>query len=265
MNDADRTPDKVGSYYDQWTERYRESFGNTFQACRPALVADLHQYLLERSGIQDGEHVLDAGCGVCGPSAYFAAHKRVQIDAVTISEYQVSVARELLTEAGLDQVVSVTLGDFNRLDELFSPATFDRILFLESLSHANDVAQPLTGAFKVLKPGGTLYIKDFYEKRYESEAQNQIVQQVIERVDQAFVLRTPSLEETVRVLVETGFRQEILAPVNFYMDNSVWMNFNDKHQFNLYGGSAPCQWADWVELRFVKPMDPVTASSVILT
>jgi hypothetical protein len=86
------------------------------------------------------------------------------------------------------------------------------------------------------------------------------VRQVIERVDEAFVLRTPSLEETVRVLVETGFRQEILAPVNFGMDNSVWMNFNDKHQFNLYGGSAPCQWCDWVELRFIKPVDRVGAS-----
>jgi cyclopropane fatty-acyl-phospholipid synthase-like methyltransferase len=255
MAEEDPSAEKVGRYYDEWTPRYRSSFGDTFQACRPADSRDLHQYILEQSGIRTGERVLDAGCGVCGPSMYLAKHCDVTIDAVTVSGLQVATARQLIAEAGLESKIAVHLADFHELGEYFPDATFDRVLFLESLSHAVDPAGPLSGVFKVLKPGGVVYIKDFFEKRYDTEAEQMRVREVIDRVDRTFVLRTPSLQHTLDALTRIGFRRQMVERVHFSNDTSVWGRFNDTHSFDLYAGEPPFEWCDWFELRFEKPAE----------
>ena len=253
MADDDLSPRKVGQYYDDWTARYRSSFGDTFQACRPTNLADLHQYILERSGIRDGERVLDAGCGVCGPSLFFAAHRDISIDAVTVSDRQVTTACHLIAEAGLDARIRVHLADFSRLGEQFPADTFDRVLFLESLSHAADPVAPLQGVYDVLKPGGVVYIKDFFEKSFDTEEDRRRVREVIARVDRTFVLRTPQLRHTVAVLEQIGFQELSTEPVLFPNDTSVWSSFDDAHRFDIYGGGEPFQWCDWIELKFQKP------------
>ena len=254
MSNGDRSPEQIGRYYDEWTARYQECFGNTLQACRPAQSADLHQYILERAGIEDGERILDAGCGVCGPSIYFASHREISIDAVTVSRHQVRTARQLVSEAGLDEKITVHLGDFHKLRELFPASTFDRVLFLESLSHAMDPTAPLQSAYEALKPGGVVYIKDFFEKQLDTPEEQRLLRETIDRIDRTFVLKTPSLHHTVSVLTGLGFREQLIEPVGFAADNSVWIRFNDTHRFDLYGGRAPFQWCDWLELRFEKPM-----------
>lgn len=253
MPDDDLSPERVGQYYDEWTDRYRSCFGDTLQACRPAQAADLHQYILERAGIRDGERILDAGCGVCGPSLYFASHRDVAIEAVTVSRDQVETARQLVAQAGLAGRITVRLADFHKLEESFPPATFDRVLFLESLSHAQDPAGPLLSAFNVLKPGGVVYIKDFFERPGQTADERRRVREAIARVDRTFVLHTPNLQHTVRRLTQAGFHQDWIEPVGFPSDNSVWLGFNAAHRFDLYGGEEPLQWCDWLELRFAKP------------
>jgi cyclopropane fatty-acyl-phospholipid synthase-like methyltransferase len=253
MANEDVTPEKVGKYYDEWTERYRSSFGDTFQAYRPANSTDLHQYILERAGIRDGDRVLDAGCGICAPSIFFAAHRNVVIDAVTVSERQVETARGLVSQVGLGDKIKVHLADFHRLEDHFSEATFDRAVFLESLSHAAEPGGPLRSVFNVLKPGGVVYIKDFFEKQCDTEEERRLVHEVVERVDRTFALRTPSLQHTVDAITRIGFRQLRAEPIRFTSDNSVWRRFNDAHGFDLYGGKEARQWCDWLELTFERP------------
>jgi ubiquinone/menaquinone biosynthesis C-methylase UbiE len=245
---------RVGLYYDEWTPRYQAVFGNTFQACRPSKTDDLHSYILESAGVRDGERILDAGCGVCGPSIHFAAHRKIKIDAVTISSAQVSAARRLIAEAGLDHQITVHRADFYELHKIFREATFDRVLFLESLSHATDPMQPLESAFKVLKPGGVVYIKDFFAKEYADIDKQQLVQEVIARVDRTFVVKTPRLEHTARVLEQVGFIKQHVRPVGFQNDDSVWIKFDQTHKFDLFAGIGPLEWSDWLELRFEKPL-----------
>lgn len=252
MSNDDRSPEQIGRYYDEWTARYRDCFGDTLQACRPAHAADLHQYILERAGIEDGERILDAGCGVCGPSIYFASHRKVSIDAVTVSGNQVATARQLVADAGLDGSITVQQGDFHKLGELFPASTFDRVLFLESLSHAMDPTGPLQSAYDMLKPGGVVYIKDFFERQFDTPEERRIVRETIDRIDRTFVLKTPNLPQTLHVLTGLGFRQQLVEPVGFAADNSVWARFNETHRFDLYGGQPPVQWCDWLELRFEK-------------
>lgn len=245
---------RVGLYYDEWTPRYQAVFGDTFQACRPSETDDLHNYILESAGVQDGERILDAGCGVCGPSIHFAAHRKIKIDAVTISSAQVSTARRLVAEAGLGRQITVHQADFHELNKTFPEATFDRVLFLESLSHAADPMQPLESVFKVLKPGGVVYIKDFFEKEHTDIDKRRLVQEVIARVDRTFVVRTPRVGHTVRALEQIGFKKQHVGPMGFRNDDSVWIKFDQAHKFDLFAGIGPVEWSEWLELRFQKPL-----------
>jgi len=253
MPDNELSPQGVGLYYDEWTSRYEETFGDTFQACRPTDTADLHRYILESSGIRDGERVLDAGCGICGPSRYFAAHKDIRIDAVTVSATQLEAGRRVVAEAGLGERITPRLVDFHKLHEHFPESTFDRALFLESLSHAADPLEPLQSLFRVLKPGGVVYIKDFFEKTHADPRTQQRVRDAIARVDRAFAVKTPRLERTIEALKQAGFVEEHLGPVRFSNDLSVWFRFNQAHEFDLFDGGDPVEWSEWLELRFHKP------------
>jgi SAM-dependent methyltransferase len=253
MPESRPRPQDVGDYYDQWTSRYQESFGDTFQAYRPAEITDLHRYILESSGVRDGERILDAGCGIGGPSRYFASHRDISIAAVTISPAQAVEGRRLNAEAGLDERIATYLADFHRLHELFPPASFDRVLFLESMSHASDALGPLQSAFRVLKPGGTVYIKDFFQKACADPVMQRRVKDVIARVDREFRVATPLLDRLVGALGEAGFARDYVRPLGFDNDLAVWLKFNTAHDFELYGGQEPVQWCDWMELRFHKP------------
>lgn len=255
MSNDDLNPERVGQYYDEWTPSYLSWFGRTFQACRPGELDQLHRYIMERSRIRDGERILDAGCGVCGPSIYLANHRDITIDAVTVSQTQVATARQFVTEASLGGRIQVHLADFHKLHELFPEQTFDRVLFLESLSHAPDPTGPLQSAFRVLRPGGVVYIKDFFERSSDNTEQQKALRETIERVNRSFCVKTPSLPHTVRALSEIGFRKQLVQPVGFANDISVWAGFNRAHHFDLYNGKEPFEWSDWIELRFEKPKE----------
>src|SRR5262249_26000618 len=144
------------------TEKYLEFFGESIQAHRPSREEDLLDYLMTQAGIRDGQHVLDAGCGVCGPARHFARKRQITIEAVTISPVQVQIARERNRDPGLGDRVNVTLGDFHQLAGIYGREAFDLAYFLESLSHSSRPGEVLRSVYEVLKPGGIVYIKDFF-------------------------------------------------------------------------------------------------------
>ncbi|MDB5661559.1 MAG: hypothetical protein JWS10_4174 [Cypionkella sp.] len=230
-------------------------FEDTLQAARPTSRIDLNRYLMERSGLRDGDHILDAGCGICGPSIHFAQNRNVTIEAVTLSSYQVSEARNAIRKAGLQKRINVQQGDFQHLPSLFKKSNFDRAVFLESFSHAGVPLSVLTGAFELLKPGGTLYIKDFFAKVRADPKEHARLQDVIAKVNEVFFLHTPSLQETVLMLEQTGFQRQWIQPIQFELDNSVWNKFNKTHGFDLYSGQPAIEWCDWIELNYRKPIN----------
>ncbi len=243
----------VSEYYDEWTSRYLEVFGDTIQACRPANVEDLHEYILSRAGLRDGQRVLDAGCGVCGPSIYFAHNLRIQIEAVTISSLQRDQALDQIEKTDLSDRINVRQGDFHCLSELFSHDSFDTIVFLESFSHAIRPEEVLRGAYEVLKPGGVLYIKDFFRKRCDSKQEKDRVDRVISNVDRTFRVITPSRDRAVDIMSDLGLEEVFVTPVQFAIHDEVWNTFDETHGFDLYDGETPLPWSDWLELKFRKP------------
>ena len=100
----------------------------------------------------------DFGCGLGAVSRYgcqrFPQH---HWRAVTICDDQVSFARERLTPVEEERVEFL---QYDYCDLPFESNSFDAIFFLESLCHAEQARDPLSEAWRVLKPGGRLVVVD---------------------------------------------------------------------------------------------------------
>ena len=163
----------VYKHYESTNERLGER-GRTFQACLLAgedpssdnIYRRTNVYIAAQTGIKAGDYVLDAGCGAGGPSIDIAQSiPNIRIEGINLSQAQVTTARKLVREAGLSDRIRVQVGDYHHLP--FQDEVFDVVLFLETIGYASDLSdrkEILTEAYRVLRPGGILYIKEIFRK-----------------------------------------------------------------------------------------------------
>lgn len=163
--------DDVRQHYKEYWKEYQEQYGTVLQAYRPADTEAMLSFELEFGKFEDGMHVLDAGCGVCGPAIYFAKQKKLKIKGITLSEEQKAIADSLIEREQLKADIDVEMADFHQVAEIFEANTFDRVMFMESLCHSPNPYAVLTGVRKVMKPNGLLVIKDYvmHDARQEPE------------------------------------------------------------------------------------------------
>ncbi len=142
---------------------------------------DQHQALLnknrvlyEKAGIQAGDKVLDAGCGIGGSSIWMAKQHGNSVTGITISAKQAGYAREHARRHGVAELVNFEVADFCATP--FVDASFDAVWALESSCHALNKGDFLREAWRVLRPGGRLVVCDgFLLQRQFNEQQWQAV------------------------------------------------------------------------------------------
>ena len=159
------------------------------------------RYLAELAGVRPGDHVLDAGCGVAGPAMIIAqAVPDVVIDGVTVSEVQARLARESIGKAGLADRVRVHLADFCHLP--FPDASFDVALYLEVTGYAPDRSALYRESARVLRPGGTAYVKEVFRGEDPLTEQQRLS---VAEFDSLWACRVPTLSETMDGMRAAGF------------------------------------------------------------
>ncbi|HEY9852263.1 MAG TPA: class I SAM-dependent methyltransferase [Leptolyngbyaceae cyanobacterium] len=204
---------QVCSYYDSITPLYLKYIGKTYQAgvFPTNLEIDFYRhsnlYFGAQAGIQPGHHILDAGCGVCGPSIDIARNiKGITIDAITLSSIQADTARELVQEAGLADRIQVHVGDFHQLP--FTDEVFDVVFFLESTGYSYNFQRLFAEVYRVLRSGGYLYIKDVFCKEPPLSKQEQ---QELAEFDRVYAqYKTSPMSEIVKAISSVNF-QEIIS------------------------------------------------------
>ncbi len=95
--------------------------------------------------------VLDVGCA----SGYLGTGlmaRGCEVSGVEIDPEDAEKAREVLREVKVANLNDTTL------DELFEPASFDRVVFGDVLEHLLDPARALRSAVSLLKPGGAVVL-----------------------------------------------------------------------------------------------------------
>lgn len=106
----------------------------------------------ELAEIPKGCLVLDAGCGIGGPSRYLADSHQCTVEAIDITPEYVEVARRLNEMVGLADKIAVRVGSVTDLP--FKDAIFDVVLCQNVSMNVADKPGMFKEAFRVLKPGG---------------------------------------------------------------------------------------------------------------
>jgi ubiquinone/menaquinone biosynthesis C-methylase UbiE len=221
---------KVQRFYDRWTPIMVDAAGTTLQGGlvkRSVAAADTPVasavYLAELAGVAPGDRVLDAGCGVGGPAmAIVQAMPHVVIDAVTVSEVQARMARTLVARARLADRVRVHLADFHRLP--FPNEVFDVVLFLEVTGYSHDRVALYREAARVLRPGGTVYVKDVFCREGPLTS---LQRQSIARFDELWsCICSPTHRETVDAmgaagLIETSAREYAFVDTTHFYESAL--------------------------------------------
>jgi ubiquinone/menaquinone biosynthesis C-methylase UbiE len=220
--------EQVRRYYELMNPLILKYVGRTYQSgllmTNPQTdpFRETNLYCANQSGIQPGSYILDAGCGVCGPSIDIAQHiEAVRIEAITLSPAQATTARELVQQTGLADKIQIHVGDFHHLP--FADEVFDLVFFLESSGYSYDRHLLFAEVYRVLRPGGNLYIKEPFSK--ESPLSDQEQRELAE-MNRIYSYKIARMSEVVEAISVAGFQSvttrdlsEIVSTKDF--DNSI--------------------------------------------
>ncbi|MCC7273969.1 MAG: class I SAM-dependent methyltransferase [Alphaproteobacteria bacterium] len=109
-------------------------------------------------GLQPGMHLLDIGCGIGGPSRYFAGEQDCTVTGIDLSEEYVAVAAALSRRVGLEGRTSYRQASALALP--FAAGTFDGAYMLHVGMNIADKARLFAEARRVLRPGAIFGIYD---------------------------------------------------------------------------------------------------------
>ena len=163
------------------------------EACDAAITA---------LNLDASSQVLDVGAGLGGPARYLAHTAGCDICAVELQDDVHSKAAELTQRAGLAPNVSHVRADFLTFDlaSLGSgEGTFDAVVSWLVFLHIADKGALLPRCAAMLKPGGTIYVEDFFEKSPFSGAETRSLR------DDVYCADLPTRDKYVAALEAAGF------------------------------------------------------------
>ena len=124
--------------------------GETFQES----IKRLEYYMASRAGMGPNTKAIDIGCGVGGPMRNIQQFTGADITGVTINEYQVKVGNKYCAQKGIADKCRLVQGDFQKLDQIFEPNTYDVAFEVEATCHSPDRVKCFSGVNRALKKGG---------------------------------------------------------------------------------------------------------------
>lgn len=248
----------VGQFYDEQTDNFIKVYGNVIQAFRTKDVAVLLNHQVAAMGLKAGDKALDAGCGVCGPAIYFAQNTGANIEAITISSVQKEKAEQAVRAQHLENKIKVQTGDYHQLGTYYAKNEFDVVYFLESFGHATNHAQVLDSVWDVLKPGGTLYIKDLFSKKAFNKVMATGIEREINNINTAYHYNVPDLNNILDCLRKKGFIVSSLRTIDIPLQDFENLTISNEFQQltginrieNLREYVFP---VDFFELNCIKP------------
>jgi ubiquinone/menaquinone biosynthesis C-methylase UbiE len=155
--------------------------------------------------------VLDAGTGPGTLAREIACRQpQLQVYGIDLSEEMIRLAREHAKREQLEERVHFASGNVAQLP--YPDHSFDLVVSTISMHHWYELEQPLRDLYRVLRPGGRLWIYDF---RFVKE-------QMVEKA----LASTPFVEtELEHTLVRTGF-----LPFALYRRFALQKTYSSDHQ-----------------------------------
>src|SRR5829696_2936288 len=138
-------------FYDEQTRKHAEALIN------------MNRELAKRAGVQNGDRVLDAGCGVGGSAIWLARELGARVVGINVVPGDIDRGRHYARRRGVADRVTFELQDMTRTS--FPSGSFDVVWAIESVCHVPDKREFLAEARRLLKPGGRLVVADAFRCR----------------------------------------------------------------------------------------------------
>jgi cyclopropane-fatty-acyl-phospholipid synthase len=148
--------DVGNDFYALWLDRrmqyscaYFPTGGETIEAAQEAKL----EHICRKLRLQEGERLLDVGCGWGGLLEYAATRHGVRGLGITLSERQAAAARARLAAAGVADRCAIEVRDYRDLE---GEGAFDKIVSVGMREHVGRARMPayFATAHRLLRPGG---------------------------------------------------------------------------------------------------------------
>lgn len=144
----------------------------------PTALERYLEVLLDPLGIGPEHTVLDVGCGIGGTTAWMVRRYGCRVHAIDIvADFADAAARRFAADGMTERATA------HRMDALaleFPDAAFDFVVGLEVIYHFPDKQRFFQEAARVLKPGGTLVLSEYFTVPGASRMGTQFVQMILE-------------------------------------------------------------------------------------
>ncbi|XP_068727878.1 uncharacterized protein [Montipora capricornis] len=170
-------------------------------------------------GISSAHHILDVGSGLGGPARYLAHKTNCAVTALELQEDLHKEAENLTRRCNLQHKLSHMSGDFLQLD--LGADKFDFLVSWLVFLHIVDKKQLFQQCFYSLKPGGKIFIEDFFQQTgvVLTKEDNESYERDL------YMKNLPEKDVYVKHLEEAGF-----IDVEFLDLTSEFLSFVSKRQ-----------------------------------
>ena len=145
--------DREKEHFDNWSGSYEQSY--TWQHFFSPVHDILQGHVL---GVQ-GKHILDVGCGTGDMLRRFSGERAARLVGLDQSEGMLAKARELSAE---EDKIAYLAGSAESLP--FDDAEFDIVTSCIAFHHFPDPDTAVSEMYRVLKPGGRLFVCDLTQQ-----------------------------------------------------------------------------------------------------
>jgi ubiquinone/menaquinone biosynthesis C-methylase UbiE len=198
------SPESVGQFYDQFTPFFEIVWGESIHmgywpdpSNATGSIAEaqvrLTEIMVGKADIQNGQHMLDVGCGTGGPAIHLARAKGCRVTGVSVSPKQIEKARQKAMDARLGEQLQFQVA--NAMELPFPDASFDAAWAFESLFHMSNPGQALREMWRCIKPGGQLLVANFILVNPLTTEEEVFYRQVFHS---SYILPIPEHEELIR-------------------------------------------------------------------
>lgn len=154
--------DNSALHYGYWTEDTQDL---------GAALQNLNQLVMDQLDLIEGDHVLDAGCGIGGTSLFIGQRANINVHGITLSQKQVDRASENASSLGIDDRIRFSVQDYTNTS--FTNESFDSVFAIESVCHASEKSDFLNEASRLLKQNGTLIVSGFFASHPKMNAKDE--------------------------------------------------------------------------------------------
>ena len=202
-------------FWDKDTKNYDQSVLNQFSE------------VVRVTRINKSMKILDAGCGVGGGAIYIAKNTGTTGFGISITPEQIVDAKLNAIRSGVQSLVDFKVMDFTKTS--FPKNYFDVVFAIESVCHAYPKEKFLKEMYRILKPGGLLYVSDGYQLRNPSDLYEKNIILTLCRVWRlkeliSFSNMSELIKQAGFKLVSVESKSDSVRPTFKYMNFLIWIS-----------------------------------------